>query len=284
MKEVMKQLGKAICYFLLFLGLQVVLSMFASMLYGAWLGVELSANGKTMDVQTITEKTTAFLSDNVIFIGFIANILTILFLIIFFRIRKKKLLLEANWNAVSVKDIPYAIGLGVALVLFISFGFSLLPESLLESYNQFSDMLTGDLTVVSLIYTVIAAPIVEEIIFRGLILSRLRKAMSVPIAIIISSLLFALAHGQLLWMAYAFIVGCAFAIVDVKTNTIATSVLVHMLFNLLGMTSSIWAPKPSTVLYIILTVVGVLGTILILMRFIKRQDVISEDVISQTVS
>ena len=283
MKEVMKQLGKAICYFLLFLGLQVVLSMFASMLYGAWLGVELSANGKTMDVQTITEKTTAFLSDNVIFIGFIANILTILFLIIFFRIRKKKLLFEANWNAVSVKDIPYAIGLGVALVLFISFGFSLLPESLLESYNQFSGMLTGDLTVVSLIYTVIAAPIVEEIIFRGLILSRLRKAMSVPIAIIISSLLFALAHGQALWMAYTFIVGCAFAIVDVKTNTITTSVLVHMLFNLLGMTSSIWAPKPSAVLYIILTVVGVLGTILILVRFVKRQDVISEDVISQTV-
>ncbi len=278
MKEVMKQLGKAICYFLLFLGLQVVLSMFASMLYGAWLGVELSANGKTMDVQTITEKTTAFLSDNVIFIGFIANILTILFLIIFFRIRKKKLLLEANWNAVSVKDIPYAIGLGVALVLFISFGFSLLPESLLESYNQFSGMLMGGLTVTSIMYTVIAAPIVEEIIFRGLILSRLRKAMPLPIAIIISSLFFALAHGQLLWMTYAFILGCVLAIVDVKTDTIAISVIIHMLFNLLGMSSSIWAPKPSAVLYIILTVVGVLGTILILVRFIKRQDVINQTV------
>lgn len=278
MKEVMKQLGKAICYFLLFLGLQVVLSMFASMLYGAWLGVELSANGKTMDVQTITEKTTAFLSDNVIFIGFIANILTILFLIIFFRIRKKKLLLEANWNAVSVKDIPYAIGLGVALVLFISFGFSLLPESLLESYNQFSGMLMGGLTVTSIMYTVIAAPIVEEIIFRGLILSRLRKAMPLPIAIIISSLFFALAHGQLLWMTYAFILGCVLAIVDVKTDTIAISVIIHMLFNLLGMSSSIWAPKPSAVLYIILTVVGVLGTILIIVRFIKRQDVINQTV------
>lgn len=278
MKEVMKQLGKAICYFLLFLGLQVVSSMFVSMIYGAWLGAEMSANGAIMDVQMITEKTAAFLGDNIVLIAFVASVLTMLFLMIFFRIRKKKLLQEANWNSISVKDIPYAVGLGVALVLFISFGFSLLPESLLESYNQFSGMLMGELTVTSIIYTVIAAPIVEEIIFRGLILSRLRKAMPVPIAIIISSLFFALAHGQLLWMAYAFILGCVLAIVDVKTDTIATSVIVHMLFNLLGMSSSIWAPKPSAVLYIILTVVGVLGTILILVRFIKRQDVINQTV------
>lgn len=278
MKEVMKQLGKAICYFLLFLGLQVVSSMFVSMIYGAWLGAEMSANGAIMDVQMITEKTAAFLGDNIVLIAFVASVLTMLLLMIFFRIRKKKLLQEANWNSISVKDIPYAIGLGVALVLFISFGFSLLPESLLESYNQFSGMLMGELTVTSIIYTVIAAPIVEEIIFRGLILSRLRKAMPLPIAIIISSLFFALAHGQLLWMTYAFILGCVLAIVDVKTDTIAISVIIHMLFNLLGMSSSIWAPKPSAVLYIILTVVGVLGTILILVRFIKRQDVINQTV------
>lgn len=278
MKEVMKQLGKAICYFLLFLGLQVVSSMFVSMLYGAWLGAEMSANGAIMDVQMITEKTAAFLGDNIVLIAFVASVLTMLLLMIFFRIRKKKLLQEANWNSISVKDIPYAIGLGVALVLFISFGFSLLPESLLESYNQFSGMLMGGLTVTSIMYTVIAAPIVEEIIFRGLILSRLRKAMPLPIAIIISSLFFALAHGQLLWMTYAFILGCVLAIVDVKTDTIAISVIIHMLFNLLGMSSSIWAPKPSAVLYIILTVVGVLGTILILVRFIKRQDVINQTV------
>lgn len=278
MKEVMKQLGKAICYFLLFLGLQVVSSMFVSMIYGAWLGAEMSANGAIMDVQMITEKTAAFLGDNIVLIAFVASVLTMLFLMIFFRIRKKKLLQEANWNSISVKDIPYAVGLGVALVLFISFGFSLLPESLLESYNQFSGMLMGELTVTSIIYTVIAAPIVEEIIFRGLILSRLRKSMPLPIAIIISSLFFALAHGQLLWMTYAFILGCVLAIVDVKTDTIAISVIIHMLFNLLGMSSSIWAPKPSAVLYIILTVVGVLGTILILVRFIKRQDVINQTV------
>ena len=67
-------------------------------------------------------------------------------------------------------------------------------------------MVSGSL-IIMLISIVIIAPIVEEIIFRGLILSRLNKVMNTTVALIVSSLIFAILHGHILWVTYAFCVG-----------------------------------------------------------------------------
>ena len=81
-----------------------------------------------------------------------------------------------------------------------------IPQELMEAYNNAAVGL-GEPGLISALSTVLFAPIAEEVIFRGLVYTRLRRAMPAALACVLSSLVFGLLHGQLLWIAYAFIMG-----------------------------------------------------------------------------
>ncbi len=82
-------------------------------------------------------------------------------------------------------------------------------------------------------YMVLLAPIGEELMFRKLIVDRAAK-YSKGIAILLSGLMFGLFHGNLNQFVYAFVIGCFFAFLYVKTGDIKVSISMHMLFNFLG--------------------------------------------------
>lgn len=83
---------------------------------------------------------------------------------------------------------------------------------------------------------VIAAPIVEELLFRGLWLRAFRAKMSNVAAVIVTSLLFGLAH--LLDPSAAFLVpalvlvGVVLAVVTIRTNRLGPAIMIHAGFNL----------------------------------------------------
>lgn len=94
--------------------------------------------------------------------------------------------------------------------------------------------------------TVVGAPIVEEWLFRGVVFRTLVDALStrrtrggVVAAIVISALLFALAHGEWLQFPGLFFLGVVLAIVAWRTQRLATSALTHIGFNALTMGSLI---------------------------------------------
>lgn len=99
--------------------------------------------------------------------------------------------------------------------------------------NPLESALGGSSLIPTLIFVVILSPIIEEIVFRGVILDKLR-AYSDKTAIIFTSLTFALFHGNLSQFFYAFILGLIFAYITVKTNTIRYAVILHILVNLFG--------------------------------------------------
>lgn len=79
----------------------------------------------------------------------------------------------------------------------------------------------------------ILAPIMEEIIFRKILLSRLRKFGDF-ISIFLSALAFGMFHGNLSQFFYAFALGCILAYLVIKTGTIKYSIILHMIINLFG--------------------------------------------------
>lgn len=82
---------------------------------------------------------------------------------------------------------------------------------------------------------VILSPIVEELLFRGVILRKLNTDynFSIPLAIIISSILFGLCHtfGGIL---SAFVFGICMSILYLKTKNILVPILAHTLNNLIS--------------------------------------------------
>jgi len=104
-------------------------------------------------------------------------------------------------------------------------------------YTTLIDMGTSDTTyyyVSSFLYIVLIGPIMEELVYRGGILAGLRKYGD-RFAIIISSLLFGVMHGNIAQFFFATLVGALLGYIYVKTNSLRISILIHVLNNLFAL-------------------------------------------------
>lgn len=92
--------------------------------------------------------------------------------------------------------------------------------------------LTDDTWVLVLYGITIAviAPIVEELLFRGMIMQSLRKYGN-GFAVVASALMFGLYHGNFVQMVFAFIAGLVMGLVVVRTGSLWTSILIHFINN-----------------------------------------------------
>ena len=88
------------------------------------------------------------------------------------------------------------------------------------------------------IYVGIIPPLVEEFIFRGVILSRLQKYGN-GFAIFASSLLFALYHGNIMQLIFAFICGFVLGFVTIRTKNIFIPIIIHLINNSISVTGEL---------------------------------------------
>ncbi len=84
-----------------------------------------------------------------------------------------------------------------------------------------------------LFYTVLCAPVMEELVFRKLIVDRAVR-YGQGVAVVISGLMFGLFHGNLNQFVYAAVIGMFLAYLYVRTGNLKITISLHMLFNLIG--------------------------------------------------
>lgn len=89
----------------------------------------------------------------------------------------------------------------------------------------------GDVGFLAFLSTAIVAPVVEEVIFRGLIYTRLQRAMDERWAMVVSAAAFGVCHGELVWFCYAFVLGLIFAQLTRYTGSILPAMVMHVVFN-----------------------------------------------------
>lgn len=86
-----------------------------------------------------------------------------------------------------------------------------------------------------LIMSVLIAPFAEEFLFRIFMYQSWKKAFRLPVvAMLCTSVAFAMIHGTLPHLPVAFFLGMFMSIVYEMTGQIRYSVLIHFIFNLLG--------------------------------------------------
>ena len=286
MKKFLKQFGKVICYYVFFGGMQIVMYVAFSFIYGVKAGLEMAAGmsigSESATIEAIALGAENFLMQNMYIIMILSGCLTLLVLWIFFLIRRKKLLAEINVTALPIKYVPVIFVIGITLTATIFFAMNLLPETLLEAYAQKSELVLSGSGFDEVIAIMIIAPIVEEVIFRGLILSRLRKAVPIVWAVTISSLLFGISHGQIIWIIYTFILGIILSIVVVKTKSLIAGILLHILFNIFGtVIPTVCDGVTSMVVSAIGAVIAVVITVMLLIVIIREKHPAAEKVVLQ---
>lgn len=99
--------------------------------------------------------------------------------------------------------------------------------------NVALDMISGLNLFWVFAYTVICAPIMEEYIFRKLIVDRTVR-YGQGVAVLLSGFMFGLFHGNLNQFAYAFTLGMFLAFLYVKTGKLKLTIAIHMMVNFMG--------------------------------------------------
>lgn len=138
--------------------------------------------------------------------------------------------------------------------------------------NPLANLFTRSNIAYSILYAAIAAPIIEELIFRKILLNKLRRYGDVP-AILITAFAFGLFHMNLAQFFYAMALGMIFAYVTIRTNTVRYSILLHIMINSIGTAVAPLAVKPNIVFssIIVMWVFGVIAAgIVILILNIKK--------------
>lgn len=230
---VLAALGKALCYLGLFLGCQFLVSLVysvAAALYAALAQGISDPAALTREIVRLVYACTGQIS-------LFADLAVLLVLVLFFLLRKKDPLRETGAVPAPLSMTAAAAGLAPVLYLLVTLALGLLPEAWLESYAEASAALS-ETGLVMVLSTVVAAPIAEEVLFRGLILSRLKRAMPGWLAVVISALIFGLCHGHPVWMVYAFILGLFFGLMTLRSGSILPSLLAHFIFNGIGQLGS----------------------------------------------
>lgn len=239
----------------------------------------------SLSTASIDEETLLYISkltvEQTVPIMLVSNLLTILFVSIMQTLRMRSLTDEFRLKPVNLGRIPTFILFGASLNVFVSGTISILPlpEGLKEALEaQYLSISENESLILVIISIAVVGGITEEIIFRGLVNSRLSGRFGRRAVIIISSVLFGLAHGTPIAVVYAGLLGAVFCIADEKFDSLIPSILMHVSFNtascLVGNLSLRW----QTPLYIMSIWVVMFCTYRIFYRQPKFYDYITDTV------
>lgn len=127
-----------------------------------------------------------------------------------------------------------AAGICVFCFIFPAQWFAVLLEKI--GYNFSTEIpLDGALDVtLCVIVTVIIAPVCEELVFRGALLTGLTKKFGVIPSVILSGLAFSLMHMNPEQTVYQFFMGCACAYLAICSGSVLCPMIVHACNNLIA--------------------------------------------------
>lgn len=173
--------------------------------------------------------------------------------------------------------LPCVIG-GTLIVLLGNYP-ALLVKNLLNFFGGNSsgnvDTVTQpEVLLLQLAITGVLVPIMEEFVFRGVLLSALRRFGN-GFALFVSTLLFALVHLDLSTVVFAAIAGLVLGFLYLRTENLWVNIAVHMYVNLYAVFSSNsqvifgeWGDMIAGILYLVTVVLGIVS----LVRLSTRRD------------
>lgn len=117
-------------------------------------------------------------------------------------------------------------------------------ETLLKTttQNPIADAISPSnptIVIITVVFMVILAPILEEIVFRKILCAKLLP-LGEGYAILLSGAIFGLFHGNLYQFAYGFLLGAFFSFIYIKTGKLVYTVIYHMAINLMGSVIGPW--------------------------------------------
>ena len=204
----------------------VVFSLLIALIVGGALIALLQFALPNIDITTTT-----FIS------MFISTLLIGIPVIIYLKSNGFPLAENLRFNKISLRTLISIVILSIGLIILVDefdriiyaiFGQPDFLEELTEQL-KFTTPLRGFLIIAS---TVFAAPLVEEMLFRGYLQKVLEESwQDITKAILVTSLFFALVHLNLYWVAQIYLLGLVLGWLAWRTNSIIPGIILHGINN-----------------------------------------------------
>jgi len=175
------------------------------------------------------------------FVTYLLQTIVTVFVLYFFAIYRYKInIKKLGFNKIPFwKTFKYVLGLWILTTILITlmdqtllnlFGSSVEGFKSQEDHIQlFGDNIFGYVSLT--VSAFIIAPVVEEALFRGFILSTIMKFISPLSSILITSILFAILHFEFSSVIPLFMIGCILGWIYYKTKSIWACLLFHAINN-----------------------------------------------------
>ncbi len=258
MKKILVSILKAFLYTGVFLGVQLAVTVVVTLFF-ALLGDIMIYSLQIYDADSI-------LNANLLpTVTILSGWITLLFFWLFFAVRGKRFSAEVRWHkmpsAGSAMLGPLECGFGLSILASCALAMIPFPDAWYDTYDASMEMLLSGNPLFLAAATVIAAPLVEEVVFRGLVYTRLCRGMWRWAAALISALIFGLVHGTLLHLFYTIPMGLLLCLFYEKYRSLWAPIILHMSFNLAGTVLEYYAGA-SAVVIVLLLLVGLFLTVL----------------------
>lgn len=189
---------------------------------------------------------TSVMFDNFLWFAIISMTITeVVFICLFFGYHKVSRIKISACNLSFKKANVWTCVLSALTGIICVSGFLLLVEGCfikmfdVMGLESSSNMLPFDNVgwyFLNLILLGVVPAICEELIFRGVIYQGLKENFSPVARILLTGLLFALMHQNIMQFIYPFILGCVLSVVMEKTNNLLYPILIHMFNNFTTLT------------------------------------------------
>lgn len=144
-------------------------------------------------------------------------------------------------SLLPVKTHPKYYLIGILLIFGLLFSLSSVNEYLIRLFElmgyqrrpNFLPDISGWKVIPVFISIAVIPPVMEEIIFRGILLQNTEEGVGSVRAVFLVGFCFALYHGSVEQTVYQFICGCLFTFLAVRSRSVLPSVMMHFINNAL---------------------------------------------------
>lgn len=180
--------------------------------------------------------------------------------------------------------ISKELGINIIYIVVITLLISLALNNIISmtplvrmsgGYAQANENFYGSTLMLELIGSSILSPIMEELVFRGIVFGNLRKITGTGTAIFLSAFLFGIVHFNIVQFIYAFLLGIVLALFMYKSGHMYAAMVGHIAANAFAVLRTecnilTWTMDGSAVAWTLSIILLVAGSI-ILGYYVKRK-------------
>lgn len=222
------RIWKLVYPLVIYFGITAVLTTAVS---GVWIWRLALANPNMSQENLFRLYEQQIMPNQVIIIFFIDIIVAAVLFIFYYRDSKR---LMPVYKKTTIIHWIFIVILGIFGCLAGNFIVSLsgLIELFPDIYEELAEVQYSGEVWKQFIAIGVAAPVMEEVLFRGLIFRRLRTYCKFPLALVLSALIFAICHGNILQFIYAFLLGLLMAFLYEKFRNLMAPIVFHASANI----------------------------------------------------